>query len=528
MGPEQSRHPRRVGTAIASLAGLLALLGTLDSLSVEAAGAAPRAPDPRPNVIVVITDDQSVDSFTAEYMPRTFRHFVEPGTEFTESIVATPLCCPSRATLLTGQYGHNNGVLRNQYRLLQDKRNVLPAWLRRTGYKTMHVGRFLNGYRLSGRDREVAPGWTHWRTVIEPHSYYDYALRFNDRTRDYGARDRDYLTTNINRLSEDLLRRHAGKRRPFYLQIDQFAPHFGPGSRGERCEGGPVPAPADEAGYLDEPLPIDPSFNEADISDKPEFMQSLEPIGPEGEDELTETWRCGLAALQEVDRGMAALWKALKEGGELRDTAVIFTSDNGYLLGQHRISLDKHYPYERALRVPLAIRLPRSAAPQGQRQRSAAPVANIDLAPTILDLANVHPCKARRCRVPDGRSLLPAALGEPGIPADRAIAIEYSGEVPIKGLVCEYQGLRSTQQMFVEHTRGRSSLDDDCAALPEPAHEHYLIAGDPFQLENRYPAPAGSGLAVRQQELAARSAALADCSGIAGRDSFPASGHYCE
>ncbi len=419
-------------------------------------------------------------------------------------------------------------MLRNQYRLLEDNRNVLPAWLSRVGYKTMHVGRFLNGYGFVGRDKEVAPGWDTWRTVLEPHSYYGYEMRFNDRTRSYGSRDRDHVTTNINRISTGLVKRRSGRRGPFYLQIDQFAPHFGPGTRTERCIDGPVPAVADEEAFQATALPTDPSFNESDISDKPGFMQNLEAVDDEGIAEVTENWRCSLAALQEVDRGMAALWKQLRQQGELSDTAVIFTSDNGYLLGQHRIPLDKHYPYEDALRVPLALRLPPSLVPEGQPPRSAAPVANVDLATTILDLANAHPCKARRCRVPDGRSLVPTASGQPDIPGDRAIAIEYSGDVPRQGLVCEFQGLRTTQQMFVQHRRARATLSEECGVLPKPAYEHYLLGADPYELENLYPAVAGSGLAGGQQDLAARSAALADCSGIAGRDNFPASGHYCE
>ncbi len=517
------RRPRSAIVAVA-------LWTTLALVVATPAAAAERRPPPveqRPNVVVVVTDDQSLAQFTPAYMPRTFRHLVDRSTDFSQAVVATPLCCPSRAALSTGQYGHNNGVLRNQYPLLDRKRNVLPSWLRRSGYRTIHVGRFYNGYGFVGRNSEVAPGWDIWRTALEPHGYYDYRMRFNGRFRKYGSADRDYLTTNINRIAAKLIRRKAGRDRPFYLQVDHFAPHDGPGSRTARCESAAVPAPADEAAYADEPLPMGPAFNEADITDKPDFFQQSELLDGDRLAALTRSWGCALAALREVDRGINSIWRELRRAGALRDTALIFTSDNAYLFGEHRINQDKHYPYEEALRVPMIVRLPRDVAGAGQPPESAATVANIDIAPTVLELAGAEPCIAGGCRVLDGRSLVSEAAGAPEIPADRGIAIEYDGDQPLKGLVCEYQGIRTANAIYVQHRRARARFRDPCARLTGD-DELYDLAADPFQLENLFPATPGGSEARTEADLRDRSARLADCNGIAGRDPLPPSGHFCE
>ena len=506
------------GRAILALVAIAAAL-LVGVASAEAAGR-------QPNVIVIVTDDQPVGSFAPRFMPKTFRHLVSKGTNFEQSVVATPLCCPSRAALLTGQYGHNNGVLVNQYSRLLEPENVLPVWLRRAGYKTMHVGRFFNGYGFAGRKSEVAPGWKLWRTAVEPHSYYEYRMRFNKRFRRYGSADRAYLTSTFNRIAAGLLRRHASRRTPFYLQLDQFAPHSGGPSRTQRCAGSAaVPAPADELAFGREELPRPPSFDEGDLSDKPRFLQAVPPI--EDVNNLQRKWRCQLASLREVDRGVGELFRVLRERGALRDTAVIFTSDNGYLYGEHRIELDKHYPYEESVRVPLAIRLPRSAPGRRQPPVSAAPVANIDLAPTVLELAGAEPCRRSGCRTLDGRSLLSEAASGEGIPADRGIAIEYDGETPVQGLVCEYQGIRTTRALLVEHLRARDSNEGPCESAGG-AVEHYDLRSDPFELDNLFGSDPSSGAAERREALTTRSRALADCAGVAGRDPLPPSGHHCE
>lgn len=495
---------------------------------VSAADAARKAPPKTPNVIVVETDDQAVSAWSRSLMPRTFDRFVDGGIEFTDSIAATPLCCPSRAVLATGQYGHNNGVLRNTYVPLVDKPNVLPAWLQRAGYRTIHVGRFFNGYEGGGRRFEIAPGWDVWRTSLTPRRYYDYKLYTNSGARMLGVRDRDHLTVTLNRIAVDQIKRKAPKKRPFYLQLDHFAPHNGPGSRDGRCNGSPVPAGPDEQAFLGEPAPRGPAYDEKDISDKPAFMRGLRSLSPEDDLRIERNYGCALASLQSVDRGMERIFQALRKTKSLRDTAVIYTSDNGFLYGEHRIALEKQSPYEEPLRVPLAMRLPGNMSGPDNPRSSDATVANIDLAPTILELANAQPCLRTRCRTLDGRSLLGEATGESGtIPADRAISLELQSQgIPLKGLTCVYRGIRTSNEVYVEHTGARESLDEPCE--PYTATEHYDIAADPAELDNLFPAPPFSPLARRQQDLSARVSRLEHCAGIAGRDPLPPTGQYCE
>ena len=169
-------------------------------------------------------------------LPKTFELLVGKGTLFTSSIATTPLCCPSRATLLTGQYGHNNGVLRNKCRALLAKRNVLPAWLGAAGYTTAHVGRWLNAYETSVElGTEVAPGWDKWQTLIAPRRFYDYELSSNGKRVPFGVSDDSYLTRVLNRKSAQITKRLAAKEAPFYLQVDHMAPHRGTGGPDEGC-----------------------------------------------------------------------------------------------------------------------------------------------------------------------------------------------------------------------------------------------------------------------------------------------------
>ncbi|MGI8460921.1 MAG: sulfatase family protein [Solirubrobacterales bacterium] len=510
------------------------------ALAGDVAGAAAAPPDERPNVVMIVTDDQTLGSYADDVMPHTKNLIEGSGTRFANAFVTTPLCCPSRATMLTGQYGHNNGVLANEYGALRDKANTLPVWLQAAGYRTMHVGRYLNFYEAATAPHEVAPGWDVWRTITERNAYFDYSLELGGRSVPYGDDDSNYSTRVINERASRLVRKYGPDPKPFYLQIDQIAPHQASGTRSVGCKSSPIPDPRDRKRFRDRPLPMGPSFNETDNADKPPFVQGLPELDASDMRRITRRWRCTLASLRAVDRGVRDLFGALEEAGELSNTIVIFVSDNGYFFGEHRISDKKHNPYEEAIRVPMAIRLPKSLRAGTPRIPVVEEtVANIDLAPTVLQFAKAEPCSAPgSCRTMDGRSMVALLRGrELGWPAERNLIIELARVgVPtdVGGHACAYQGVRTpgpsgAGSFYVEHT---SAVAASGSCEPVDERELYDLAADPFELENGAVAPPDLGSddlrTPLQVSLSARLADLRDCAGLPGRDQRPASGHFCE
>jgi N-acetylglucosamine-6-sulfatase len=488
----------------------------------------------RPNVVLVVTDDQSLASYTPDVMPHTTRLVEGTGTRFENAFVTTPLCCPSRASMLTGQYGHNHGALRNDYGELSEKGNTLPVWLRRAGYRTIHVGRYLNFYESVTEPHEVAPGWDEWRTITGGSAYFDYTVEVNGKPVRYGQKTDDYATRVINARASHLIESFAPQRAPFFLQVDHVAPHQAGGERTVGCKSSPIPDPRDAKRFRDAVLPGKPSYDEPDTSDKPSFIQALPPLSAGHARRIARRWRCTLRSLRSVDRGVREIFRALRRERELSRTVVIFASDNGYYFGEHRIPDKKHNPYEEAIRVPLVVRYPKLLREGPRVPVATQTVANIDVAPTILQLAGAEPCKAPgRCRTMDGRSLVPLLRGQgAGWPAGRDLVIELErlgSPSDVGGRACAYAGVRTpgpsgAGTLYVEHT---SAVGEDGSCGPVEESELYDLAADPFQLDNLAgddDGPAG----VEHESLAARLAELRDCSGIPGRDATPASGSYCE
>jgi N-acetylglucosamine-6-sulfatase len=477
-----------------------------------------------PNIVVVVTDDQTAASFNRATMPATKRLLADRGTTFANAVVTTPICCPSRATFLTGQYGHNNGVTSNVpgYRQLIAKTNILPSWLQRAGYRTAHFGKYLNGYTGEVHASVVPAGWDHWWTLYSPNRYYDYNVAANGDILRFHTDPEDYVTRILNARAASYIRDHGPQHKPLYVQVDHVAPHEGSPDAG-RCEMAAIPDPIDYGRFVGAPLPAKPSINEADMSDKPGFMRRFMPLTPVELADAARQYGCALASLRAVDRGVRQIVRALKEVGELDDTVIVFTSDNGLFYAEHRIRRQKIYPYEEAIRVPLVMRVPKLLLDgRGRPPRLRELVANVDLAPTILALAGAEPCRARgHCRTMDGRSLLGLLRGrQEAWPADRAVLIEYAlrGNRSNIPEVCEYGGLRLADRLYVEHTSVPNDITRECE--PAFAAERYDLDLDPFQLENL-------GVA-RRPALTDRLARLRRCAGIEGRDPHQRGHPFCE
>ena len=367
----------------------------------------------RPNVVVVMADDQDFRSMHA--LPKVRRLVGRRATTFATSIVNYPLCCPSRATYYTGRYAHNHGVLWNNFPeggyYKFDGRETLPVWLRRAGYRTIHIGKYLNEY--GERDpREVPRGWSDWHGGIDPltYRYYGYKLNHNGKVKTYGNRPADYQVDVEARLAEKSIVRASRGRRPFFLNVAPIAPHTN--SLTARREGTPaIPAPRHARRYANALLPRRPNFNEADISDKPAIQAFFpNPLPPTDIAALQEHYRGRLGSLLSVDDLVERIVRALKRTGEYRNTVIVYTSDNGWAMAEHRLRDPltedgraagvKYVPYEESSRVPLLIAGP--GFPKGRTVKEV--VVNADLTPTILSLT-----RARATRPVDGRSLLKLA-----------------------------------------------------------------------------------------------------------------------
>lgn len=478
-----------IAAAAAALAATCALAAPLPvpEGAVEEAGAA--GPAPRPNVVVVMTDDQ--DARSIEVMEGVDRVLAQQGTTFENAFATFPLCCPSRASFLTGQYAHNHGVMSNQepeggFKAFDD-RETLPVWLGREGYRTAYVGKYLNGYD-STRRRYIPPGWDDWHAPVQNTTshMFDYTLNENGRFNHYGDSAADYQTDVYGQKAARFVRDSAPAGRPFFLTMSPLAPHGEIGRRGALPN--PRPAPRHEARFEGTPLPRPPSFDEREVADKPTFVRQAPRLTEDDVSTLTERYQDRLASLLAVDEAVDRIVRALRESGELDETLIVFTSDNGYLLGEHRLT-EKKWLYEESAQVPLIVRGP--GMPAGEVRSQLA--ANIDLAPTILELAGARAAG----RAVDGRSLLPLA-DDPEMGAGRDLLLENGRSTAI----------RTPRYMFARH-RNESGARE----------ELYDLRSDPYQLESRHSGgphstPEHDALS---DELSLRLDSLEDCRGAACR-----------
>ncbi|HEX8075858.1 MAG TPA: sulfatase [Thermoleophilaceae bacterium] len=475
------------------MGGTRALLLTaavlLATAAVAASPADARNKGGRPNVLILETDDQTLESMRV--MPTVRRLLGDEGVTFDNSFVSYALCCPSRSTLLTGQYAHNHGVFGNvfptggYYKL--DSSNTLAVWLQDAGYRTMHLGKYLNQYGTRNQT-EIPPGFDEWYGSVDPSTYrfYGYTLNENGRLVTYPSDPAHYQTDVYARKASDLISRRAKGRRPFFLWTAFLAPHSGiPTDESDDPRGlaTPEPAPRHKDRFAAEPLPKPPSYNELDVSDKPVRVRNRPLITPAREADIRDNYQQRLESLLAVDEGIGRILSALRATGELDDTLVVFTSDNGFYHGEHRIQNGKILPYEQGIRVPLIIRGP--GARRGLRLSQL--VSNQDLAATILDAARARP----RRRL-DGHSLLPL-MRSPRVELGRDLLVEgVTGSRP----PISFAGVRSRSFFYNEWSNGEREL--------------YDLTLDPDELQNRVTDPAYAAI---RSSLAARLLRLRTCRG---------------
>jgi N-acetylglucosamine-6-sulfatase len=483
---EQSGAGRGIRLAVIG-AGMLALLCLLVSVANRSSASA--ATSERPSFVVIQTDDQTLDQLYAAFgqpklqaMPNTLNLLAKRGETFNRYYVSYPLCCPSRVSLLTGRYAHNNGVKGNiqpnggyfGFSFRGAYTHNIATWLQGAGYRTIHVGKFLNGYgdEPYSSGTEVPPGWSAWHTVLNAdtdHYYYGYKLNNNGvvegpygdsgswDTREYGVRDDVgcpfaplngqpcyYETDMLTNLATQELR-NTSPEQPFYLQLDYTAPH------GDfRKPAGPEPAPRNYDWFKGAPLPHNrgQGFDEGNVSDKPSFIREAPYLGLSEIHTYRVYYDKALESLRSIDDGVKQLVDTLGSLHRLRNTYIIYTSDNGFFYGEHRLLGGKFLAYEPSTHLPFLIRGP-GIKPGSE---SGEIVGNIDIAPTVLELAGVKPDKSV-----DGRSMKPF-FEDPNLRTLRPYLFESfveTDDVNEAGAIAEPgDQSRSTAQ----HSNGKSAV----------------------------------------------------------------------
>jgi arylsulfatase A-like enzyme len=442
----------------------LALLAGLALASLLA----PAAAHARSNIVFVMTDDQTASSIAFQ---RNVARLQAGGTTFKQAIATYPLCCPSRSTYLSGQYSHNHGVIHNAGDLgghtRFDHSNSLPLWLQAAGYRTMHVGRYLNGYGVQNPVlTEIPPGWNDWISAVgeSVFNYRRWQMNENGNVlwRPGPDRPEEHQTDFFGRRAAELIDQAAPSDQPFFLSLTFPAPHTGapidPDDPPLTMLATPSPAPRHRDAFAHLPLPRPPNFDLADVGRKPQLVADRPRLTPEWQAAIQENYQQELESLLSVDEAIGGLIASLERNGELDDTLFVYTSDNGFMHGEHRITREKVFPYDASLRIPLIVHGP--GVPKGLALDHL--VGNIDWTPTIVDAADATPG-----RLMDGRSLF-ELLDDPTKRIGRELVLENG--VGANG-VPMYRGLRNQRYQWIEHKRTGE-------------YELYDLAKDPYELRN--------------------------------------------
>jgi N-acetylglucosamine-6-sulfatase len=406
---------------------------------------APSPPSPsastrpsKPNVLLIVTDDQQWKTLAA--MRTVGNRLVAKGVKFTNGYVTNPMCCPSRTSIMTGNYSHTTGVYENHQGFSSfDDHSTIATWLDAAGYDTSMIGRYLNAYQSP----YIPPGWDHWVAKTSGGGvYYHYSLNIDGNVQSYGGTPRDYLTDVLSGQAVSFLDSSVGK--PFFLMFTPNAPH----------------SPADPPqrylkAFRDLPRWRPPGYDEANVGDKPLWLQEQDRLSPEDRRRIDAFRRNQLRTLLAVNDGIKSMLDELRQTGRLANTLMIFTSDNGYLWGEHRLT-GKTVPYEESIRVPYVVRYDA----MGIRPRGDAhAVLNIDIAPTIAHLADVSDHGA------DGRSLLPL-LRDPHASWRKDFLVEHVSRGPMPAY-CE---IHSPRHAYIYYADGEEEL--------------YNLEKDPSELKN--------------------------------------------
>jgi arylsulfatase A-like enzyme len=458
-------------SASAALVVLLAL-GLSGSMPTDT-----QARTAKPNIVFILADDMRKDDL--KHMPKTRSVLKEKGLIFHNAFVSTPLCCPSRATIMRGQYAHNSGVWNifgsssgwQTYRAKGLERNNVATRLDATGYRTGLFGKYLNGYKGTS---DKPPGWDEWFAHTGGAHYYDYKINDDGTVRHFGSSAADYETDVIANRAKTFIGTSVRTGKPFFAYVAPKAPHDPS-----------TPARRDKHTFDGIRAARSPSFNEKKVADKPPWIRKLPRLSDAKKAKIDKRAEKRAETLQALDDLVAGIVGKLGDSGVLSNTYVFFTSDNGFQMGEHRITRPgKGRSYEESVRVPLLARGPGIAA--GREAQKLA--LNTDYLPTFTDLAS-----AQTPGYVDGRSLRPVLKGN--ATAWRSAVLLEAHDAPRN--TPPYSGIRTSSTKYVEYAGGKREL--------------YFLGKDPDELRNRYPAAKSSARLVHRLD------ALRTCAGVGCR-----------
>ena len=425
--------------AAAGVALALALLG----LQLGSSADTVEGPATPPSIVLILTDDQRADTLWA--MPAVQAELVDRGVTFAEAFAVNPWCCPSRASVLTGQYSHTHGVWRNSppnggFTSFEDG-STLATWLHTAGYRTGLFGKYFNGYE---NNAYIPPGWDRWVAFSAgAYNYFGYKLNIDGVDRGYGAGAANY-STDVLRDHATTFIRDTPDDQPLFLYFAPNAPHGTVGGS-EGLDGLPKAAPRHANSFSDLPQWRPPSWNEKDVSDKPAHIQALSAIDP---DEFRKQQYKSLLA---VDDAVKAIVDTLRATDRLDNTMIVFASDNGMLWGEHRWG-KKVVPYEESIRIPLVVRYDPVTAELPAREDRRL-VNTTDIAPTIAEAAAVRAPGA------EGLSLMPILAGSASSWRSDFLVEHLQGPTALDPIET-YCAVRNERYVYVVYGSGERELYD--------------------------------------------------------------------
>ncbi len=420
----------------------------------------------KPNIVFVLTDDLSMNLLP--YMPNV-QAMEKDGVSFANYFVTDSLCCPSRASIFTGKFPHNTGVITNEppdggYKRFNDRGNDAETFavaLQQDGYRTAMLGKYLNGY--GPKHNDMPQGWDEWDVAGQGYAEFDYDLNQNDSVVHRGTAPGDYLTDVLAGIADKFIRRSASA--PFFIEIASFAPHAPY-----------TPAPRDAQAFHGLEVPRSAAFAARPDAAAPRWLQGIPPLSDAQITNINHDFRRRAQSVLAVDKMVGDLRATLESLGIADRTYVIFSSDNGYHMGEFSLRPGKMTPFDTDIHVPLVVVGP-GVAKGAVRDEF---VENIDLCPTFTDLGGGAGPTA-----PDGQSMVPLLLGAAGDDWPQSVLIEHhrpvdfdisdpDSPIPDSANPISYEALRTGDALYVEYEDGEIGFYD----LKNDPDELKNIAGD--------------------------------------------------